>query len=94
MKTKSLALLLSSITVGSLIFATWAMMRISKWIVFHDPVWGQMDKEGATIEHTLAEVFFQAQGLYVLPVMIILGVLWLWFLWARFPDKNGTDKTI
>jgi hypothetical protein len=52
---KAIVMFLAATAVAALVGVTWAMTRVSAWIVFHDPVWGQMEKEGATLEHGLAE---------------------------------------
>ena len=70
---------LATLATGSLIFVSWALMRVSAWIVFHDEVSAQMDREGAMFEHYLAEVFLQAGFLITLEVIcgaIFLGLLW------------------
>ena len=54
---KVVVMLLATIAVVSLLFVTWAMSRVSAWIVYHDAVWMQMEQEGAGLEHLLAEGF-------------------------------------
>ena len=44
---KFVLMFLGVFAIVSLIFTTWAMTRMSAWIVYHDPVWIQMSQEGA-----------------------------------------------
>jgi hypothetical protein len=70
---------LATLAINSLIFVSWAMMRVSAWVVYHDEVWAQMDREGAMFEHYLAEAFLQADFLITLEVICgagFLGLLW------------------
>jgi hypothetical protein len=85
-------MILAAFAVGSLLFVTWAMMRVSAWIVFHDSVWQQMDHEGASLEHYLAEAFLQARSVYVLPMEAFCGVVFLVLVWrcvSRRQPQNG-----
>jgi hypothetical protein len=61
-----------------LLFVTWALGRISAWIVYHDSVWVQMNKEGAALEHILAETFFAADARGIL--LVIEGICIVTFL--------------
>ena len=83
---------LASFATVSLIFVTWAMTRVSVWIVGHDPVWAQMDREGAGLEHALAEAFLQAgvDG-FIYIVEGICGIAFLWLLWHTLYRDEHRD---
>jgi hypothetical protein len=78
---KAIVMFLGATAVAALVGVTWAMTRVSAWIVFHDPVWGQMDKEGASLEHGLAEAFLVARDLYIPAIEAAVGILFLALLW-------------
>ena len=90
---KALVMCLAVAAVTALVAVTWAMTRVSAWIVFHDPVWGQMDKEGARLEHELAESFLVAREFYVPAIEASLGILFLGLLWRALAQREpGTHK--
>ena len=80
---------LAASAVAALVLVTWAMTRVSAWIVFHDPVWGQMDKEGARLEHELAEAFLVARNVYLPAIEACLGVLFLALLWRQLSRRTA-----
>jgi hypothetical protein len=85
---KLLIMLLATLAVSCLVVVTWALTRVSAWIVFHDPVWGQMDKEGASVEHGIAEAFLVARDLYIPMVEAVVGLLFLVLLWRALPKEK------
>ena len=92
---KPLIMLLATLEVTSLVAVTWALTRVSAWIVFHDPVWGQMDKEGAGLEHGIAEAFLVARDFYIPAVEAIVGLVLLVLLWRSLPGaQNRTQQRL
>ena len=92
---KHLILLLASVCVVSLIVVTWALTRLSAWIVYHDSVWEKMDAEGARCEHGIAEVFLIAGGLHLPAVEAVVGGVFLLMLWralSRPPGASSSSK--
>jgi hypothetical protein len=76
----------------SLIFTTWAMTRVSAWIVYHDPVWIQMSQEGATLEHGLAEAFFGVgHGGFLVIIEAVCGIAFLVLLWHTLYRHEHTS---
>lgn len=96
--TKNLIMTLAVAAVGSLIGMTWALTRVSAWIVFHDEVWERMDREGARMEHDLAEMFHIAGWLHIVAIEAVVGVIFLVLLWRTLygspatPDGNGDSR--
>jgi hypothetical protein len=79
---KALLFSFAAVMICGLLFSTWALGRISAWIVYHDAIWIQMNKEGAGLEHILAEGFFTANGHGVLVIVELLcGLGFLGLLW-------------
>jgi hypothetical protein len=74
-----LIMLLASLAVGSLVAVTWALTRVSAWIVGHDEVWGKMDNEGAKLEHYITEAFLSER--YLPTIEAIVGGVFLFLLW-------------
>ncbi|MES2658306.1 MAG: hypothetical protein V4689_06790 [Verrucomicrobiota bacterium] len=74
-----IVMFLATLAVSSLVVVTWALTRISSWIVPHDEVWGKMDREGAELEHYIAEAFHAARQLPTIEA--IVGVVFLFLLW-------------
>ena len=89
---KLLIMLLALAAVISLVAVTYSLTRVSAWIVFHDPVWGQMDKEGADFEHAVAEVFLAARDFYIPAIEAVVGVVFLILLWRALPTQPKGDK--
>jgi hypothetical protein len=89
---KPLIMLLATLAVGSLVAVTWALTRVSAWIVFHDPVWGQMDKEGAELEHGIAEAFLVARDFYIPAFEGIVGLVFLVLLWRELTRQQIQEK--
>ncbi len=86
-------MLLATLVVTSLVAVTWALTRVSAWIVFHDPVWGQMDKEGAGLEHGIAEAFLVARDFNIPAVEAVAGTVFLVSLWRALPgEQNRTQQ--
>ena len=88
---KSVIMVLASLAVVLLVVVTWALARVSAWIIFHDPVWGQMDKEGAGLEHAIAEFGFEARDFYIPAVMAVVGIGFLVVLWRALPSQPKSD---
>ena len=84
---KPLIMQLATLAVGALVFVTWALTRVSTWIVSHDPVWGQMDKEGAVLEHHIAENFHIARFVCLPAIEAVFGIVLLALLWRALPRK-------
>ena len=74
-----LIMFLATLAVSSLVVVTWALTRVSAWIVGHDEVWGKMDHEGATLEHYIAEAFLSERHLPTIEA--IVGGVFLFLLW-------------
>jgi hypothetical protein len=91
---KYLIMLLASVAVISLVTVTWLLTRVSAWIVGHDPVWDQMDKEGASFEHAVAEAFLVARNLYIPAIEAIIGIVFLVLLWRALPTQPKTEDKI
>ncbi len=89
---KTLIMALAALALSSLVAVTWALTRVSAWIVFHDPVWGQMDREGARLEHAVAEVFLVARDFQIPIVEAVLGVFFLIVLWRVLPPEASRAK--
>lgn len=90
---KALIFGLATAIVITLLFSTWAMLRLSSWIVSHDAVWIQMNKEGSSLEHLLAEAFFTvgSHGL-LLVVESLVGMFFLALLWNSLFRVSGEKK--
>lgn len=81
-----LIMFLAALAVSSLVGVTWALARVSAWIVSHDEVWGKMDNEGAELEHYIAEAFHAERHLPTIEA--IVGGVFLFLLWrALFSRK-------
>jgi hypothetical protein len=89
---KSLMMLAAAFVVTSLVAVTWALTRISAWVVFHDSVWGQMDKEGAKLEHGIAEAFLVTRDFYIPAVEAVVGLLFLVLLWRVLPVQSRRSE--
>lgn len=87
---------LASLAVVSLVAVTWALIRVSAWIVHHDEVWGRMDREGAGREHWIAEWFNVAGALYLPVIEAAVGAVFLFFLWRALsaPPKPGGSPDV
>ena len=81
-------MVLATLCVVSLVCVTWALTRVSSWIVFHDHVWGEMDAGGAKLEHSIAEWFHVARGLYIPAVEAVVGGVFLFLLWRTLSKHN------
>jgi hypothetical protein len=91
---KVVVMILAVIAVLSLLGVTWAMSRVSAWIVYHDPVWAQMDREGAVLEHALAECFLVAKDWLFLGIELLVCVTFLGLLWQMlFRDEHDAGST-
>lgn len=88
---KIVVMILATVAVLSLIFVTWAMSRVSAWIVYHDPVWMQMEKEGAGLEHLLAEAFLAAKDWLFFTIELICCATFLGLLWHTLYRDDGKD---
>ena len=85
---KQLIMILATLAVVSLVSVTWALTRVSAWIVFHDHVWAEMDKEGARIEHEIAESFLIARSVYIPAVEAVVGLVFLFLLWRALSTRQ------
>jgi len=81
-------MLIAGFGLALLVASTWALGKISAWIVFHDPVWAQMDKEGARLEHEIAETFLVGRDFHLPAVEVVLGAVFLIFLWKLLFRQN------
>jgi len=88
-------IIISATTLGviCLVALTWALTRICAWIVFHDPVWDKMDREGALTEHMIAEVVLVARDFYVPAIEAVLGCAFLVLLWRFLFLKGAAERT-
>jgi hypothetical protein len=78
---KLVLMFLGTLAVASLLFTTWAMVRISSWIVFHDSVEYQITSK---VDGFLVEAFFFCRdGSWLLILEFICGVFFLGLLWRR-----------
>ena len=89
---KQIIMILAALAVGSLVIVTWALTRVSAWIVFHDPVWAQMDREGAKLEHSIAEAFLVARSFYIPAVEAVVGVVFLLLLWRALSARQKANE--
>jgi hypothetical protein len=92
---KLLVMILAVIAVLSLLGVTWAMSRVSAWVVYHDPVWAQMDREGAVLEHALAECFLVTKGWLFFGIELLVCAAFLGLLWQtlfRDEHEGGSRK--
>jgi hypothetical protein len=86
---KLVVMILATVAIVSLISVNWAMGRVSAWVVYHDPVYEQMEKEGHWLEHLLAEVFIGANEQVFIAIELICGVTFLGLLWhTLYRDKK------
>ena len=83
---------LATLAVTSLVGVTWALARLSAWVVFHDAVWGQMDREGAWLEHDIAESFLVARDFCVPAFEAGLGILFLVLLWRALRRRDSLTQ--
>ncbi len=82
-------MLLASVAVSCLVLVTWALTRVSAWIVLHDPVWDQMDREGAVTEHMIAECFLVARDFYIPAIEAVVGCAFIFLLWRMLFSKGN-----
>jgi len=85
--TKQLIMTMAALAVTSLVYVTWALTRISAWIVYHDHVWAEMDREGAKLEHKIAESFLIAHNVYIPAVEAVVGLVFLILLWRALSAR-------
>jgi hypothetical protein len=85
---KPVIMVLAAVATSSLVYVTWALTRVSAWIVFHDPVWGQMDAEGARLEHEIAETFLVVRDLHIPEMEAVIGAVFLFLLWRALPGRQ------
>jgi hypothetical protein len=77
---KAILMFLGSLSVVSLMFTSWAMIRISTWIVGHDSVEYQLGK----LDDFLVEAFFICRdGAWLFILEFFCGVFFLGLLWHR-----------
>jgi hypothetical protein len=75
---KMILMFLGTFAVISLMFTTWAMVRISSWIVFHDSVEYQITSK---IDGFLVEAFFFGHGGWLVITEGVCGIVFLGLLW-------------
>jgi len=91
---KLVVMILATAGVLSLVITTWAMARVSAWIVGHDSVGMQMDKEGASLEHALAEIFLLAKDWYFFGIELLACAIFLGLLWhTLYRDEPNGDSS-
>ncbi len=91
---KFVLMFLAMFATASLLFATWAMWRVSASIVYHDPVWMQMEKEGAGLEHLLAAAFLgMCDDGFLFFIELICAVAFLWLLWHTLYRDEHKDTS-
>ena len=75
---KMILMFLGTLAVVSLMFTTWAMVRISSWIVFHDSVEYQITSK---IDGFLVEAFFFGNDGWLVITEGVCGIAFLGLLW-------------
>jgi len=75
---KMILMCLGTMAVASLMFTTWAMVRISSWIVLHDSVEYQITSR---IDGFLVDAFFIGRGGCFVIIEGICGIAFLGLLW-------------
>jgi hypothetical protein len=90
---KQVIMVLAALCVASLVTVTWALTRVSAWIVVHDPVWAQMDAEGAGLEHWIAEAFNIARWLHIPTIEAVIGSVFLFLLWRALTKPQESNDT-
>jgi heme/copper-type cytochrome/quinol oxidase subunit 2 len=83
---------LAALCVASLVTVTWALVRLSVWIVAHDSVWAEMDAKGASLEHQIAEWFLVAGLVYIPAVEFVIGGVFLFLLWRALSKPKETSR--
>ena len=79
---KALLFVLAVAAINGFMFSVFALGRMSMWIVSHDAINAQMDREGALVEHGIAEFFMAPGGVGGLFVgASICSVAFLVLLW-------------
>jgi hypothetical protein len=91
---RELLILLAAGLAGWTVFATWAVARISSFIVWNDDVWGKMEGKGFKLEWMLAEIIHQFRCTGLVPIVtcgvIVCGVA-VWRL--RKGTRAGETST-
>jgi hypothetical protein len=62
------------ITVSWSAFITWAMSKLSRYVIYHDDVWSMMVERGFQVEHLLAEILASFGMVFFLPLVLAAGV--------------------
>lgn len=88
---KVVVMILAITAVLSLLVVTWAMSRVSAWVVYHDPVWMEMAREGAWLEHALVEIFLIAKDRVFIGLELVAGATFLGLLWHVLYRDEHTD---
>jgi hypothetical protein len=55
--TRSITFFLASLCVAALLWITWEIGRLSRWVIPNDRVWSEMDNTGHVHEHYVLEAF-------------------------------------
>jgi hypothetical protein len=64
---RSITFLLASLCVAALLWITWEIGRLSRWVIPNDRLWSEMDNTGHVHEHYVLEAFHS----------VYPGVLWI-----------------
>jgi hypothetical protein len=82
---------LGTFAVVSLMFTTWAMVRISSWIVSHDSVEYQITSK---TDDFLVEAFFICRdGSWLLILEFVCGCVFLALLWHTLYRSNKKESS-
>ncbi len=55
--TRGITFTLASLCVAALLWITWEIGRLSRWVIPNDRLWGEMDDTGHAHEHYVLEAF-------------------------------------
>lgn len=84
---------LAVVAMNALLFTTFALGRMSMWIVSHDAINAQMDREGALIEHGIAEMFFSPSGIggwfFLALIGSVVFLMLLWYILFRAETRHS-----
>lgn len=84
--SKNLRVILFSLAllcVAALLYTSHQMCRLSSWIVSHDHVWAEMDRNGHHSEHAAAEMFHQFRLVGGVIIQSLVGFVFLALLWRH-----------
>jgi hypothetical protein len=89
---RSTAIQWATLCVVLMVAATWALTRVSAWIVRHDEVWSAMDRAGAGRDHMIAELDHFAGVFRVPEAMAVAGLLNLVWLYRVLPPPADRSE--